>query len=128
VLGLAYMPLNVVVMRAVDPTAVGPSLALVRLGMQIGGSVGSAMIITFINHAFDQQAVALQASVTFARSVIREFAEAHGAHAAMTLANLVSAQAATLAQADCARLLGVILLLAAPLPMLVRKHAAPARD
>ncbi len=125
-LGLAYMPLNVVVMRAVDPTAVGPSLALVRLGMQIGGSVGSAMIITVINRSFDQQADALQGSITFARSVIREFAVAHGPHAATTLAQLVSAQAATLAQADAARLLGVILLLATPLPLLVRKHRTAA--
>lgn len=49
---LAYMPFNVVVMRAVDPKAVGASLALVRLGTLIDGSIGSAAIVTSIARLF----------------------------------------------------------------------------
>jgi MFS transporter, DHA2 family, multidrug resistance protein len=122
VLGLAYMPFNVVVMRAVDPAAVGPSLALVRLGMQIGGSVGSAAIITFISRVYASHATALQDGMTMGRETVRTFVAQHGPHASAALSALVGGQATVLAEADAARLLGVILLLCAPLPLLVRKH------
>jgi DHA2 family multidrug resistance protein len=131
VLGLSYMPFNVVVMRAVDPKAVGPSLALVRLGMQIGGSVGSAAIVTYMSRLAVSHATSLQDGVTMAREAVRAFLAGHGAHAAAALSGLVDGQANVLADADAARLLGAILLLCAPLPLLVRKHhsreAQPSR-
>ena len=128
VLGLAYMPLNVVIMRAVDPTAVAPSLALVRLGMQIGGSVGSAAIVTYINRTFAEHAVALQASMTMARAAIRDFVVQQGPHGITTLSTMVAGEANVLGEADAARMIGVILLLCAPLPLLVQKHVSNAAD
>ena len=122
-LGLAYMPLNVIVMRAVDPRAVGGSLALVRLGMQIGGSVGSAAIITFMDRLSAAHLSGLQQTTTMAREPIRDFISHHGPHAASTLSTLVNDQAAVLSQADAARLLGIVLLFCAPLPLLIRKTA-----
>lgn len=122
VLGLAYMPLNVIVMRAVDPRVVGASLALVRLGMQIGGSVGSAAIITYLDRLAATHLATLQETTTIAREAIRTFLAQHGAHAAPMLSALVNAQADVLSEADAARLLGVVLLICAPLPLLIRKH------
>jgi MFS transporter, DHA2 family, multidrug resistance protein len=59
-LGVAYMPLNVIVMRAVNPQGIGASMALLRLGTQIGGSVGSAAIITYIDRLFAAHLSTLQ--------------------------------------------------------------------
>lgn len=127
-LAFSYSPVNVILMRALDPKQIAPSLALVRLGMQIGGSVGSAIIVTMISHDFVVHATALQGGLTPARTAIRDFVAQHGANAAATLASLTTAQATVLSQADAARLLGVVMLLSAPMVLIMKKHvpAAPA--
>src|ERR1700735_4222506 len=122
-LGLLYMPFNVVLMRAVNPAAVAASLGLVRLGQQIGGSVGSALIVTLMNRSFDQASETLRAGVNLARPVVSQFIAQHGPTAPLQLLNMVAAQANALAQADGARFLGVIVLLSSPLALLVRRHA-----
>jgi DHA2 family multidrug resistance protein len=128
-LGLLYMPFNVVLMRAVNPAAVAASLGLVRLGQQIGGSVGSALIVTVVNRSFDGNSEALRTGVSLARPVVGQFVVQHGSTAPLMLLNMVSAQANALAQADGARFLGLIVLVCSPLALLVRrsaKAAAPA--
>jgi DHA2 family multidrug resistance protein len=125
-LGLAYMPLNVIVMRAVDPRGVGASMALLRLGSQISGSVGSAVIITYIDRLSATHLATLQETTTMAREAIRTFVEQHGAHAAPILSDLVNAQVDVLSDAGAARLLGVVLLVCAPLPLLIRKSSPRA--
>lgn len=125
-LGLLYMPFNVVLMRAVNPAAVAASLGLVRLGQQIGGSLGSALIVTVMDRSFDQHSEALRTGITLARPVIGQFVVQHGSGAPLVLLNMVSAQANALAQADGARFLGLIVLLCSPLALLVRRSAKAA--
>jgi MFS transporter, DHA2 family, multidrug resistance protein len=127
-LGLLYMPFNVVLMRAVNPTSVAASLGLVRLGPQIGGSVGSALIVTVMNRSFDQNADALRAGIGLARPVVSRFVAEHGSIAPALLLNMTSAQATALAQADGARFLGVIILLSSPLVLLIRRHTNATLD
>jgi MFS transporter, DHA2 family, multidrug resistance protein len=118
-LGLLYMPFNVVLMRAVNPAAVAASLGLLRLGQQIGGSVGSALIVTLMNRSFDQGSETLRTGMNQARPVVSQFIAQHGPTAPLLLLNMVSAQANAFAQADGARFLGVIVLLSSPLALLV---------
>jgi MFS transporter, DHA2 family, multidrug resistance protein len=125
-LGLLYMPFNVVLMRAVNPAAVAASLGLVRLGQQIGGSVGSALIVTVMNRSFDNNSEGLRTGITLARPVISQFIAQHGPAAPLLLLNIVSTQATALAQADAARFLGLIVLLSSPLALLVRKSVKAA--
>jgi hypothetical protein len=122
-LGLLYMPFNVVLMRAVNPAAVAASLGLVRLGQQIGGSVGSAVIVTVTNRSFDQNSEALRTGINLTHPVVSQFIAQHGTTAPTLLLNMVSAQATALAQADGARFLGLIILLSSPLALLVRRSA-----
>jgi hypothetical protein len=122
-IGLAYMLTNVVIMRAVNPTAVAPSLALVRLGQQIGGSVGSALIVTVMNRSFDQYSDVLRTAINVTRPVISQFVSQHGVLAPALLLNMVSAQATALAQADGSRFLGLIVLVSSPLALLIRRSA-----
>jgi DHA2 family multidrug resistance protein len=122
-LGLLYMPFNVVLMRAINPAAVAASLGLVRLGQQIGGSVGSAVIVTVMNRSFDQNSEALRMGINLTHPVVSQFIAQHGATAPGQLLNMVSAQATALSQADGARFLGLIVLLSSPLALLVRRSA-----
>jgi DHA2 family multidrug resistance protein len=125
-LGLLYMPFNVVLMRAVNPAAVAASLGLVRLGQQIGGSVGSALIVTVMNRSFDRNSEALRMGINLARPVVSQFVVQHGPTAPLVLLNMVSTQANALAQADGARFLGLIVLLCSPMALLVRRSAKAA--
>jgi hypothetical protein len=125
-LGLLYMPFNVVLMRAINPAAVAASLGLVRLGQQIGGSVGSAVIVTVMNRSFDQHSEALRTGINLASPAVRQFVAQHGPTAPLLLLNMVSAQVSALAQADGARFLGLIVLLTSPVALLVRRSAKAA--
>jgi DHA2 family multidrug resistance protein len=125
-LGLLYMPFNVVLMRAINPVAVAASLGLVRLGQQIGGSVGSALIVTVMNRSFDQHSEGLRTGINLTSPVVRQFIAQHGPMAPAVLLNLVSAQATALSQADGARFLGLIVLLTSPVVLLVQRSAKAA--
>ena len=125
VLGLAYMSLNVIVTRALNPRSVAASMALVRLGTQISGAVGSAVIITFIDRLSAAHMATLQETTTLAYGAIRTFVEQHGSTANSLLWALVNAQADVLSDADAARLLAVVLLVCAPLPLLIGRAPAP---
>jgi MFS transporter, DHA2 family, multidrug resistance protein len=120
-LGLSYPLLNVVLMRAVNPAAVAASLALVRLGTQLGGSIGSTLIVTVMDRSFDQNAEVLRTAVSLTRPAIVQFVAQHGALAPTMLFNMASSQATALSQADGARFLGIIVLISSPLALLIRR-------
>jgi hypothetical protein len=99
---------------------------LVRLGQQIGGSVGSTLIVTVMNRSFDRNSEALRMGINLARPVVSQFVVQHGPTAPLVLLNMVSTQANALAQADGARFLGLIVLLCSPMALLVRRSAKAA--
>lgn len=137
-LGLAFMftPLNVALLRAVEPATTAAALGLMRLTQQVGGSIASAVLVTFVDHRFAQHSAHLSDAMTLEQPAVRAFFSQHGTHAAAWLSGMTNTQALVLAQADGVRVVAIMSAVAIPLVWLLRRPqpraeprtAAPARS
>jgi DHA2 family multidrug resistance protein len=124
-LSLIFVPLNVALLRAIEPRIVPASLGLTRLAQQIGGSVATATIVTFIDRAFAVHDSELRAAATISRDAVRTLvAQPHGL---LELATLVYRQSDVLAFADATRLMALIAAVSIPLPFLLARAQRAAR-
>jgi DHA2 family multidrug resistance protein len=130
-LALFFVPLNVVLLQAIEPQIIASSLALQRLFQQLGGSVASAGLVTFADRQFAVHDSSLRGSIRLAATPTQTFVQHGLAHhaslsrVAVTLAHLVAAQDEVMALADATAVVGVIGLLSVPLVLCYKRHRAP---
>jgi DHA2 family multidrug resistance protein len=122
-LALIFVPLNVALLRAIEPAIVPAALAISRLAQQIGGSIASATLITFSDRAFAFHQSILRDAIVLTRPAVALLTQTHST-TPMLLASIVAKQAQVLAYADASRLIGIVVLIAAPLPFLLRAQPA----
>ena len=126
--GLAFffVPLNVALLRAISPQHIAPALALQRLFQQLGGSLASAVLLTYADMRFVAHDASLRGSIALhhpsTQMLVRYAASAHQ-DIVQLLARLVYAQDATLALADATYVVGLVGLIAVPLVLLFRRPA-----
>lgn len=118
---LLFTPINVALLRAIPPAAVAPSLALTRLAQQIGGSIGTALLVTGFDRAYAAHQAVLRDAASLARPAVFALVTAHPHDAIPLLARVVSQQAATLADADALRTIALVTLAAVPLPFVLAR-------
>ena len=129
--GLAFffVPLNVALLRALAPRDIAPALSLQRLFQQLGGSLASAVLLTYADMRFVYHDASLRQSIILHRPAAQLFMQhAALAHHSMLgsihmLAHLVSMQDEALALADATYVVGIIGLIAVPLVLLFRRQA-----
>ncbi|MGZ3496220.1 MAG: DHA2 family efflux MFS transporter permease subunit [Vulcanimicrobiaceae bacterium] len=125
-MSLLYVPLNVSLLRAVEPALIPPAIALTRLGQQIGGSIGAAIVVTYIDRAYSAHAAALQSAVNWSRPAVQSFLLEHGHAGAVTLTQAVGQQASTLSLDDASRVLALTAAICVPLSFVLQRHRARA--
>lgn len=123
-LALIFVPLNVALLRTIEPAIIPAALALSRLAQQIGGSIASATLVTFADRAFAFHQSILRDAIVLSRPAIAVVEQAHVHGTPFLLASLVAGQAQVLAYADATRVIGIVVLIASPLPFLLRAHRA----
>jgi DHA2 family multidrug resistance protein len=116
-----YSPLLVATMRSVAPESAAKAASFIVLAFQLGGSISSASIVTFLERRIDFHQDVLAGQMTRASQTVVEFLQHHSV---AELSAAVSAQAAALSYADAFLLTGVLALLATPgVLLLARKRA-----
>ncbi len=126
-LALVFVPLQVALLRALDPAAIPPSLAIVRLAQQIGGSVATAGVVTFADRSFAHHQDALRDATVLSNPPIAEFLGHHAGSGLHALAQMVGQQAAVMSYADAIRLIAIVAAVSIPLPFLLRRERQAAR-
>jgi MFS transporter, DHA2 family, multidrug resistance protein len=126
-LALIFVPLQVSLLRALEPAAIPPSLAIVRLAQQIGGSVATAGVVTFADRSFAHHQDALRDATMLSNPPVAEFVARHAGPGLHALAQLVGQQAAVMSYADAIRLIAIVAAVSIPLPFLLRRDRAAAR-
>lgn len=116
-----FVPLNVVLFKAVVPSTIPAALALTRLAQQIGASVGSAYAATLLDRGFAIAQNALAGSVSLGRASVQQFLATHGPHALGTLEGLVAAQAANISAAQATKFFALATMCATALPFLLAR-------
>jgi DHA2 family multidrug resistance protein len=124
-LSLLWIPLSIAILGAVPPEVAPKATAFTNLSLQIGGSVSTAALVTFLAHrqAFHQTILAGHA--TLANVAVRNAVE-HGGVGA--LYGTIVQQASTLSYADASHLLGALTLCCVPLVLVMeraKRRAAP---
>jgi DHA2 family multidrug resistance protein len=128
--GLAFffVPLNVALLRALSPAHIAPALALQRLFQQLGGSLASAILLTYADRRFVDHDAGIRASLALHRPAPQALLEHfHSIHVGMStsihmLAHLVSVQDEALALADATYVVGVVGLIAVPLIFVFKRQ------
>jgi DHA2 family multidrug resistance protein len=126
-LALVFVPLQVSLLRALEPAAIPPSLAIVRLAQQIGGSVATAGVVTFADRSFAHHQDALRDGAVLSNPPVAEFVARHAGPGLHALAQLVGQQAAVLSYADAIRLIAIVAAVSIPLPFLLRRERPVVR-
>ncbi len=99
---LIFVPLNVALLQSIGPATVGPALAILRLAQQIGGSVASAWIVTYVDRMFSAHDAVLRSSIADSSQAVHAYmSHAHGGISG--LAAIVRAQAQVMALDDAMR-------------------------
>lgn len=125
-LSLLWIPLSIAILSAVPADVAPKATSFVALSLQLGGSISTALLVTFLAHreAFHQSALA--GGATMANLSVRGAVE-HGQLAA--LYGTIVQQANTMAFADASFILGVLTLCCTPLVFVMqrarRRGAAP---
>ena len=124
-LSLLWIPLTIAILAAVPAEVAPKATAFVNLAVQLGGSISTAALVTFLAHreAFHQSILAGNANLAnvAVRNVVHngQLAELYGT---------ILQQANTMAYADASHILGILTLCCAPLVLLIararRKRAA----
>jgi MFS transporter, DHA2 family, multidrug resistance protein len=113
---LIYTPLLLTTQRAVAPAEAPKAASFVTLFNQLGGSIGSATLVTLVDRRAQFHQTILSDNATLGHPAIATFLQQHPLG---TLANLVDAQAMTLSYADAFLISGCVGLACAPLVMLL---------
>ncbi|MBV8221726.1 MAG: MFS transporter, partial [Candidatus Eremiobacteraeota bacterium] len=115
-----FVPLNVLLFKAVPPPEIPSALALVRLVQQIGGSAGSAYAATLLDRGYDRAYSSLAGSISPHNPAVSGFMTTHGAQAIAQLGALVSSEAQNLAATEATRFFALVTIVAALLPFLLK--------
>jgi len=117
-LSLLWIPLSIAILSSVPAEVAPKATAFVNLSLQLGGSISTAVLVTFLAHreAFHQTALAGNANL--ANVAVRSIAQ-HGHLAA--LYQMILQQANTMAYADASFILGVLTLCCTPLVFVMQK-------
>jgi MFS transporter, DHA2 family, multidrug resistance protein len=135
---LAIMPLNQASMAAVSREEAGDASGLYNMARNLGGSVGLALLGTYIDRRNSFHGEAIRESVTANSAIAQEHLTASAAgfvaqHGDKTYAQLqaigqlaaqIEQQAVVMTYSETFYVLGVILLLCIPLAFLLRKPVA----
>jgi DHA2 family multidrug resistance protein len=115
--GVAFVfsPLLVSAVRAVAPADGPKAAAFVTLATQLGGSVATASIVTFVDRREDVHQASLAATATLNRAPVAQFFAQH--HPVGALYAMVVSQASALSYADAFLVLGFIGILMSPLAL-----------
>ncbi|MGH7728488.1 MAG: DHA2 family efflux MFS transporter permease subunit [Vulcanimicrobiaceae bacterium] len=124
-LAFVFVPLNVLLFRAVEPPTVPAALALSRLAQQIGGSFGSAYAVTLLDRGFAHAYATLAAGLTANRPPVSLFLASH-AHGAVALAGIVAREASNLSNADATRFFALLSFGVVAVPFLFARGTLPA--
>ena len=116
-----YSPLLVATMRAVAPEAAAKASSFIVLFFQLGGSIGSAAIVAFLDQRLQFHQAVLAAEATLSRLPVTEFLK-NGTLA--QLSGLVNSQAAALSYADAFFVTGVLALIVSPGALLLARRRA----
>lgn len=120
-LGIVFIfsPTLVSAVRAV-PASDGPkAAAFVTLATQLGGSIASASLVTFVDRRAYFHQAALAATQTLDRLPVADFLQQH--HSVLPLYEMVAAQSSALAYADAFLVLGMLGLVMSPLALALGK-------
>jgi DHA2 family multidrug resistance protein len=121
--GMLFVPLSVAVLTSVSGPDTQKATSLLSLFQQLGGSISTAMLVTLLDRRGAQHLDTLAGEVTRHSVAAVQFL----AHAPVALlAQIVAAQATTMAFADAFYFLGVITLVLAPLSLLLRPRKGGA--
>jgi DHA2 family multidrug resistance protein len=120
---MIYTPLLLTTQRAVSPAEAPKAAAFVTLFNQLGGSIGSATLVTLVDRRDQMHMTTLGANATLAEPTVATFL--HG-HSPDVLANLIGQQAMALSYADAFLVSGCIGLAVAPLAWFLARRKQPA--
>jgi DHA2 family multidrug resistance protein len=140
-LGLLFIPINTVAYQGVPATKNANASAIINMMRNIGGSVGIALMTTFIARREQYHQNALVEHVTpysaqtnrMLQHLQQVYQAAHSGaadalhHAQAQLYAMVQTQAAVLSYIDAFCVMGILLLAMTPLVLLLRKPARGAR-
>jgi DHA2 family multidrug resistance protein len=124
--GLAqiFVPLTVTVVGGVEPRDIPAAAAFFNLARQMGGSIAIAVLVTILARSNAVHHTELASRITLQSPAVSIYAERAGGTSrkvSRQLNALVSQQAAVLAYADTARIVGLSSLLLAPLAFILKR-------
>jgi DHA2 family multidrug resistance protein len=111
-----YIPLSIAVLGATTPQQGPKAAAFLNLALQLGGSIGVAMMSVFIDQREAFHSTILAGSATLANPNIQHFP---GTRA--QLSNLIGTQSTVLSYADATFLIGILCVLSVPLVLLLQR-------
>ncbi|HTJ25733.1 MAG TPA: DHA2 family efflux MFS transporter permease subunit [Candidatus Limnocylindria bacterium] len=121
---MIYTPLLLTTQRAVVPAEAPKAASFVTLFNQLGGSIGSATLVTLVDRREQMHLTTLGSNATLGDPTVATFVHEHSA---AVLANLIGQQAMTLSYADAFLVSGCIGLAFTPLAwFLVRSRKQTA--
>jgi DHA2 family multidrug resistance protein len=121
---LIYTPLILTTQRVVEPAEAPKAASFVTLFNQLGGSIGSAALVTLVDRRSQLHETTLGSGATLGNATVATFVHEHSAGA---LAALIGPQAMALSYADAFLVSGYIGLAFAPLAwFLVRRRKRSA--
>jgi DHA2 family multidrug resistance protein len=125
-IGLAqiFVPLTITVLGGVEQRDIPGAAAFFNLSRQIGGSIAIAALVTVLARENAIHHTELGSLIALSRTPVAAYVQQNGGASSHTLANLnllVTQQAAVLAYADTARVVGLISLCLAPIALILRR-------
>jgi DHA2 family multidrug resistance protein len=125
-LSLLWIPLSIAILGSVPAQVAPKATAFTNLSLQLGGSVSTAVLVTFLAHREAFHQTVLAGGANLANAAVRNIVQ-HGQ--LVHLYQLILQQANTMAYADASFILGVLTLCCTPLVFVMQKarraHAAP---
>jgi len=119
--GFAFLstPLNVSVLRSVSQNETPKAAAFVSLSQQLGGSLATAVLLTFVDRRLTFHSDVLAGYATLSRPVVHSFIDHHSVNA---LNVLIQHQSAATSFGDVSWLLAVVTTMALPLTFFMLKR------
>ncbi len=116
---LTYTPLLLLTQRAVDPSEASKAASFVTLFNQLGGSIGSASLVTIVDRRSQMHQMILASNVTLGNQNVAGFLQTHRL---TELYGIVVTQAVTLSYADAFLLSGAFAMIIVPLVWFLGKR------
>jgi DHA2 family multidrug resistance protein len=123
-LAFTFVPLSLAVFAGVEQRDIPGASAFFNLARQLGGSVGTAILVTMISRSVATHHTALTREIRLSRAPVSAYAHGRSESEIVTRLNpLLEAQALTLSYADASQFTGYATLLVMPLALLLRKRS-----